>query len=113
MGDGLNDSVALAYADVSVSFEDGSEVARETADVVLINNNLTSLLEAIAISQETQRLIEQNTALVIGLYLLALELATTVGLSPLMPTLIHNASAIAAGLNSLQPLLQHQKDRRK
>jgi Cu2+-exporting ATPase len=108
VGDGLNDSVALAYADVSVSFEDGSEVARETADVVLMNNDLTNLLEAIAISQETQRLIEQNTALVVGPNLLALGLATTVGLSPLMATLIHNGSAIAAGLNSLRPLLQHQ-----
>jgi Cu2+-exporting ATPase len=108
VGDGLNDSVALAYADVSVSFENGSEVARETADVVLMNNDLTSLLEAIAISQETQRLIEQNTALVVGPNLLALGLATTVGLSPLMATLFHNGSAIAAGLNSLRPLLQHQ-----
>jgi Cu2+-exporting ATPase len=73
-----------------------------------MNNDLTSLLEAIAISQETQRLIEQNTALVVGPNLLALGLATTVGLSPLMATLIHNGSAIAAGLNSLRPLLQHQ-----
>ena len=108
VGDGLNDSVALAYADVSVSFEDGSHVARETADVVLMNNDLSSLLEVIAIAQDTQNLISQNTVLVVGPNLLALGLATTVGLNPLIATVIHNGSAIAAGLNSLRPLLQHQ-----
>jgi len=66
VGDGLNDSVALAYADVSISFEKGSEVARETADVVLMNNDLSSLLEAIAIAQETKALIEQNIFLVVA-----------------------------------------------
>ncbi len=108
VGDGLNDSVALAYADVSVSFEDGSHVARETADVVLMNNNLEALLEAITIAQDTQRVISENTVLVVGPNLLALGLATTVGLNPLIATMIHNGSAIAAGLNSLRPLIQHQ-----
>jgi Cu2+-exporting ATPase len=108
VGDGLNDSVALAYADVSVSFEDGSHVARETADVVLMNNDLEALLEAIAIAQDTQRVISENTVLVVGPNLLALGLATTVGLNPLVATMIHNGSAIAAGLNSLRPLIQHQ-----
>ncbi|NER04318.1 MAG: heavy metal translocating P-type ATPase [Okeania sp. SIO3C4] len=108
VGDGLNDSVALAYADVSVSFENGSDVARETADVVLMNNNLSSLLEAIAIAKETKHLIEQNTVMVVGPNLVALGLASTVGLHPLIATVVHNGSAIAAGLNSLRPLVQHQ-----
>ncbi len=110
VGDGLNDSVALAYADVSVSFEQGSEIARETADVVLMNNNLLDLLEAIAIARQTRHLIEQNTALVIAPNLFALGLATTTGLNPLVATVIHNGSAIAAGMNSLRPLVQHQME---
>jgi len=108
VGDGLNDSVALAYADVSVSFERGADVARETADVVLMNNNLLELLEAIAIARETRDLIDQNIALVVVPNLAALGLATTTGLNPLVATAIHNGSAIAAGLNSLRPLVTHK-----
>ncbi|MDJ0730809.1 MAG: heavy metal translocating P-type ATPase [Crocosphaera sp.] len=108
VGDGLNDSVALAYADVSISFENGSDIARDTADVVLMNNDLTDLLEAIAIAKETKDLIHQNTLMVVGPNLAALGLATTVGLNPLLATLVHNGTAIVAGLNSLRPLVQHQ-----
>ncbi|MGK7944106.1 MAG: heavy metal translocating P-type ATPase [Microcystaceae cyanobacterium] len=108
VGDGLNDSVALAYADVSISFASGSEVARETADVVLMENNLNSLVEAFSIARNTKNLIEQNTFLVIAPNLTALGLASTVGLNPLIATGIHNGTAIAAGLNSLRPLAQHQ-----
>ena len=108
VGDGLNDSLALAYADVSVSFEQGADIARETADVVLMNNHLLELLEAMAIARQTRDLIEQNIALVVAPNLVALGLAATSGLSPLVATIIHNGSAIAAGLNSLRPLMQHE-----
>ncbi|MBO0348129.1 heavy metal translocating P-type ATPase [Phormidium pseudopriestleyi FRX01] len=105
VGDGLNDSVALAYADVSVSFANGSDVARETADVVLMENDLSGLLDAIAIAKETQKIIQQNTTLVIGSNLGALVLASTLGLHPLAATVVHNGSAIAAGFNGLRPLM--------
>jgi Cu2+-exporting ATPase len=108
VGDGLNDAVALAYADVSVSFEQASEIARETADVVLMNNNLLELLETLAIARQTRDLIEQNIALVVAPNLAALGLASITGLSPLAATAIHNGSAIAAALNSLRPLIEHR-----
>jgi len=113
VGDGLNDSVALAYADVSVSFANGSDIAREIADVVLMNNDLATLIEALNIAQETKKLIEQNTFLVVAPNLMALGLASTVGLNPLIATIIHNGSAIAAGLNSLRPLVQHQLEEQR
>ncbi len=105
VGDGINDSAALAYADVSVSFGDGSEVARETADVVLIENDLESLVKAIAMAKQTRQLIEQNTRLAVIPNLAALSFATTVGLHPLLATVVHNGSAIAAGVNGLRPLI--------
>ncbi len=105
VGDGINDSAALAHADVSVSFANGSEVARETADVVLMENNLTSLVKAIALAQQTRQLIEQNTCLSVIPNLAALSVATTVGIHPLLASVVHNGSAIAAGVNGLRPLI--------
>lgn len=105
VGDGINDSPALAYADVSVSFADGSDVARETADVVLMENNLRGLPEAIAIARQALELINQNTAIVAVPNLSALVLAVLFGIPPLAATLVNNGSAIVAGLNGLRPLL--------
>ncbi|NER28111.1 MAG: cadmium-translocating P-type ATPase [Symploca sp. SIO1C4] len=104
VGDGINDSAALAYADVSVSFGNGSDIARETAEVVLMENNLNSLLEAITIAKQTRDIIKQNTKLSVIPNLAALSLATTVGLHPLAAAVVHNGSAIAAGVNGLRPL---------
>jgi Cu2+-exporting ATPase len=110
VGDGINDSAALAYADVSVSFGEGSEVARETADVVLMENNLESLVKAIALAQQTQQLIGENTRLSVIPNVAALLLATTVGLHPLAAAVVHNGSAIAAGVNGLRPLLKGREN---
>ncbi|MBD2498076.1 heavy metal translocating P-type ATPase [Nostoc sp. FACHB-280] len=110
-GDGLNDSVALAYADVAISFSNGSEVARETADVVLMDDNLSSFLAAIAIARQTKAVIKQNIGLAVVPNLAALGLATTFGLHPLAATIIHNGSAIAAGLNGLRPLMHQDPPR--
>ncbi|ABA20616.1 Cd/Co/Hg/Pb/Zn-translocating P-type ATPase [Trichormus variabilis ATCC 29413] len=110
-GDGLNDSIALAYADVAISFGSGSEVARETADVVLMDDTLTSFVEAIAIARQTQAIIKQNISLAVVPNLAALGLATTVGIHPLAATVVHNGSAIAAGLNGLRPLMHKDPPR--
>ncbi|MCA1993986.1 MAG: HAD-IC family P-type ATPase, partial [Coleofasciculus sp. S288] len=104
VGDGINDSPALAYADVSVSFANGSDVARETADVVLMDNNLRGLPEAIAIARQALQIIHENTAIVAIPNLGALALAVVTGIPPLAATLVNNGSAIVAGLNGLRPL---------
>lgn len=105
VGDGINDSPALAYADVSVSFANGSDVARETADVVLMENDLRGLPEAMALARQAVQLIHQNTGIVAIPNLTALALAVVVGIEPLAATLVNNGSAVMAGLNGLRPLL--------
>ncbi|QIZ71105.1 heavy metal translocating P-type ATPase [Oxynema aestuarii] len=105
VGDGLNDSAALAYADVSISFGDGSDVARETADVVLMKNNLYGLVEAVAIARHAKQIIAQNTGIVALPNLSGLAIAATVGMNPMTATAINNGSSVVAGVNGLRPVL--------
>jgi Cu2+-exporting ATPase len=105
IGDGINDSAALAYADLSISFGDGSDVARETADVVLMTNDLRGLVQAINLARQSMALIRQNTGIVAIPNLAGLVLAGTVGLNPLAATVVNNGSSVVAGVNGLRPLL--------
>lgn len=111
VGDGINDSPALAYADVSVSFANGSEIARETADLVLMQNDLHGLLEAIAIARQAKQLIRQNTGLVAIPNLAAIAYAVFFGLNPLAATVVNNGSTVVAGVNGLRPILKSRKNK--
>jgi Cu2+-exporting ATPase len=113
IGDGINDSPALALADVSISLRGGADVARETADVVLMHpKHLMSLAHAIQLSRECMGLIHQNFALVATPNATALALATAGRLNPVAATLLNNGSTILAGVNSLRPLFVEPGDDR-
>jgi heavy metal translocating P-type ATPase len=104
-GDGINDSAALAYADVSISFAGASGIARETADVVLMEDDLSGLHTAIAIAQQAMAVVQQNVALVIAPNLTAVAAGVFLAINPVLAILINNGSAILAELNGLRPLL--------
>jgi Cu2+-exporting ATPase len=111
IGDGVNDSPALAQADVGISLVDGADIARDAADVVLMEEGLQQLLPAIDICRDGMALIKQNFSLIAGANTLALALAVPTGLmSPMACTLISNGSGLLATLNAMRPLLASRKN---
>ncbi|NDD22393.1 MAG: cation-translocating P-type ATPase [Synechococcaceae bacterium WBA_3_309] len=104
VGDGLNDSAALAYADVAISFHHGSDIAKETAEIVLSGGKIIQLLEAYELARFSFSVVKQNIAIVGVPNLIALLIGVLLPIPPLLAIFINNGSCIFAALNALRPL---------
>ena len=102
VGDGINDSVALVTADVGIAVSGGTEIAIESADVVIMNDRMSDILKAISLSKITITNIKQNLFFAFIYNVILIPVAAFNNLNPMVAALAMSLSSVSVVTNALR-----------
>jgi len=104
VGDGVNDSMALTLAHLSIAMGNGAEAPRANSEVVLLDDRLELLPRAIDIARESLDIMNQNLAIIAAPNALGLGAAVAASMNPAVAAFLSNGSTVVAAANGLRPL---------
>lgn len=102
VGDGINDSVALATADLGLAVVNGPDIALKAADIILVREDLFAVPDAITLARATRRTIRVNLGWAFGYNIAAIPLAAVGLLNPLIAAAAMSLSSVLVVTNSLR-----------